>query len=185
MSSSESEPAEDLSEDENSNTDDEMKSDTDNEDNNDMLNDGNDDGDNDNCDIENIQHVSELYSFVLDPDGSNLSQAHSTDNSFINSIRPAMGPFIQSSSQPNVPLSMFGDSADAHLFASPLIQRPLIQRATTSLSYYLSYNSTADISGPKLFVGNVPHGITWQQLREFFNNQGCHVSHVALKYKNV
>jgi hypothetical protein len=138
-----------------------------------------DDGDH-NCDIEDTDRFLELYDSFQEPATSDYSQSYPVDDSFINRVRSAMGPFSHSSSNLNVSLSSFGDSLDAYLFAPPLIQR-----TTASKSCYFSYEPTTDTTGSKLFVGNVPFGTTWEQLKDFFVKQGYGVKYVNLKFKPV
>jgi hypothetical protein len=194
MSSSESESEDHLSGHEDSNTDDNVENDISDDEDNDAVDDiasnavddvhnnmsnGVDDDDGD-CNIEDINHFSELYNSFQELAISDLSQSHPVDGSLINRICSAMGPFFRSSPNSNLLLSDFGDSLDSYLSAPPLIRR-----TTSSTSYYFSYDPTTDTSGPKLFVGNVPLGTTWQQLKEFFINQGYSVKSVKLQFKPV
>jgi hypothetical protein len=128
--------------------------------------------------IEDTNQFLGLYDSFQEPATSDLSQSHPVDDALINRFRSAMDPFSHSSSGSNLLLKNFGDFLDSYLFAPPLIQR-----ITPSTSYYFAYDLTTDTSGSKLFVENVPRDTTWQQLKDFFVNQGYDVKHVNLQYK--
>ncbi len=133
----------------------------------------------DDHDIEDTNHFRKLYNSFENSTTTNLLQSHPTDNSFVGHIRSAMGPLSHSSYVSNIS-SNFGDSLDAYLFVPPLIQR-----TTPSKPYYFSYDPTISVSSPKLFVGNVTAGTTWQDLKAFFVDRGYSVNHVIIPHKPV
>lgn len=189
MSSSEFDPNEDLSEAESQSVEGDSENDINNDDDDDaddLTNDIDittaDDVDDieDHYNIEDTEHFQDLYDSCQNTETSDLSQFHPIEQFVLDHVRPAMNSACHSTSKPNTSLPIFGDSLDAYLFSAPLIQRGM-----PAHSCYFSYIPVTSASRSKLFIGNVPHGTTWEQLKEYFTRSGYRVQHVYIPVKPV
>ncbi|CAF3855780.1 unnamed protein product, partial [Rotaria sp. Silwood1] len=138
-------------------------------------------------DLDDTTYFSTLLDSLLEASEPGLPQSLSLDHVLDYRIRSAMNSANQSSSDPNESLSTFGDFLKTYLLAPPLNQ----EGTTSTNPYYLSYDLTTNTStsnsllSSQLFVGNIPHGSTWQQLKDYFKNLGYDVTRVDLKRNNI
>lgn len=130
-------------------------------------------------DIENDEHFQGLYDDLYQ-DFEDLLGSEPFDLPSYDHIRSAMNVICPSVLNFNALLPEFGDSLDEHLSAAPLIQR----RTTRRPFYFACEPATSTFSG-KLFVGNVASDTTWEQMKEYFTDEGFRVRFVNILTKPV
>ena len=125
------------------------------------------------------EHFQGLYDDLYQ-DFEDLLGSEPFDLPSYDHIRSAMNVICPSVLNFNALLPEFGDSLDEHLSAAPLIQR----RTTRRPFYFACEPATSTFSG-KLFVGNVASGTTWEQMKEYFTDEGFRVRFVNILTKPV
>ncbi|CAF4924986.1 unnamed protein product [Rotaria sp. Silwood1] len=104
------------------------------------------------------------------------------DEPSIERLRSALDVSLDSSDNITASSTDFGDSILLYLITTSIFS------STTNLSpYFLSVNrpTTNSVLSDKIFVGNIPHSNTWQNLKTFFNSLNYDVARVDLKYNKV
>ena len=105
------------------------------------------------------------------------------DNS---SIRSSVRGVGFSHGMPSPPVSIYGDFIDSFL-AVPMVDRGI----TTTAPLYLSNGLVKEAVGSKrtsaskLFVGNIPLTVTWEELKRFFNKSDYTVKNIQLPPSRV
>ena len=146
-------------------------------------------GDDDDCfDFDDEDRFSVLIDTLLESVEPGAPRAPVATNAADYLIRSAMGNASGASTSANHGSAEFGDFIRSYLIAPSL--QPSSSSAPTSSPFYLSSNprneAERDDGRPaKVFVGNLPRGIVWTQLRDFFNDKGYSVTKVDVNNKNV
>ena len=129
-------------------------------------------------DPDDTSHLTSLFSALS-------TGVPSVEQSSSNLVRPAFGTSSNSSSGVTGSLPIFGDAIRSYVEAPPLFQS-----MANRTPYYLSIDPTLNqsntnpLASDKLFVGNINYLVTWQELRDFFNDRGFNVIRVDLPNKH-
>jgi hypothetical protein len=145
------------------------------------------DDDNDDFDtFDDTDRFTSLWSSIIEQTAPDLLEVPPVDIPTNYSVHLAMNSKPSTSINSNSSVPFVNDSLQMYLTAPPLIQ----EVATTgkhclSIDPTIGGSNSNSLSTPQLYVGNVPYGVQWVELKNWFIGLGYGVSRVDLKTNKV
>ena len=144
------------------------------------------DYDEDFCDFEDVGRFTEMRDSIL---GKNIPSQSNVPTENIPqdySIRLAMNAKAESADDLDPYKPVVDDSLRMYLTAPPLFRRAAgTNRACISIDPTADESQLDNLSTSELYVGNIPYGARWHELRDWFIGRGHGVSRVNLKSNRV
>jgi hypothetical protein len=141
--------------------------------------------DNDEFNRDNYEYFSTLFGSSLEEKQPGLIETLVVDTEIDDRVRSSIDRNGLNITMPTIP-SDFGDFIISYLLAPPLddiaISSSSYQLSKNLVGYSPQLNSSALWT---LFVGNIPHEVTWRQLKDYFKEKDYPAKEVRMKKKSV